>query len=397
MRTLYFDCFAGASGDMILGALIDAGLDLDALKKELQKLNVPNVDLQIERVDRSGISSTKFEVSVPDEKKHRHLRDIEKIIDESPLLESVKTRSRSIFRRLAEAEAKVHGVEIEKVHFHEVGAIDAIVDIVGACVGFEILGIENFICSRINVGHGFVEMEHGKFPVPPPAVAELLNGIPIFAGEFEGEMTTPTGAAVISTVCSSYGRLPEIKVEHAGYGAGNRTYPNFPNVIRVLVGETEAEETVNSTENLFLLETNIDDSTPQTIGFVTERALEFGANDCWVTPIQMKKNRPGFKVSILCTAEKKDRMVNLLYSETTTLGVRSVSVQREALEREIVKVETRFGPIAVKVARSEGLVKNAMPEYEDVRAAAIRHSIPFSNVREAALSAMHESAAAAGK
>jgi uncharacterized protein (TIGR00299 family) protein len=397
MRTLYFDCFAGASGDMILGALIDAGFDVDVLKAELIKLNLPNVDIRIERVDRSGIAATKLKVIVPDERNHRHLADIQKIIDGSQLSADVKTRSKAIFGRLGEAEALVHGIDIEKVHFHEVGAADAIVDIVGACVGFEILGIEDFRCSIINVGSGCVEMEHGVFPVPPPAVTELLKGVPIFAGEVDGEMTTPTGAAIITTVCNSYGRVPEMEIEQTGYGAGSRTYERFPNVIRVLIGETRTATVGSNSEELVLLETNIDDSTPQTMGFVMERALKLGANDCWITPIQMKKNRPGFLVSILCTLELKARMLHLLYAETTTLGVRVSAVSRDMLVREVVTVKTRFGPIDVKVARSDGRVVNIMPEYDHLRAAAIEYDVPFAVVRDAALDALKQTAAAGAK
>ena len=397
MRTLYFDCFAGASGDMILGALIDAGLDLAELQAELRQLKTPNIDISTERVDRSGITSIKLGVNVPDEKKHRHLKDIEKVIDDSDLSENVKNRSKAIFARLADAEAKVHGIDVATVHFHEVGALDAIVDIVGACIGFEKLGIEDFVCSRINVGSGFVDMDHGRFPVPPPAVAELLRQAPVFAGEFDGEMTTPTGAAIISTVCSKYSRLPEMKAEQIGYGAGSRTFEKFPNVLRVLIGDAETADNRREVENLVLLETNIDDSTPQTIGYVMERALDVGANDCWITPIQMKKNRPGFKISILCTAEIKEKMLQLLYAETTTLGVRVTAVEREALQREIISVDTHFGSIDVKIARSDGRVVNAMPEYENVRAAAIEHSVPFATVREAARTALGEVAVAAGK
>ena len=395
MRTLYFDCFAGASGDMIVAALLDAGLDHEALQAELRKLGVTQVDLEVERVDRSGIAATHFKVVVPDEKKHRHLKDIEAIIDNAHFSENIKTRSKTIFRRLADAEAKVHGIAVANVHFHEVGAMDAIVDIVGACIGFELLGIEKFVCSKINIGHGFVEMEHGKFPVPPPAVAELLKEVPIFAGDTEGEMTTPTGAAIITSICSSYGPLPEIKVELTGYGAGSRNFDRFPNVLRIMIGETACASDGNSISNLVLLETNIDDSTPQTVGFVMEKALELGANDCWITPIQMKKNRPAFNISILCTPQLKKRMVELLYSETTTLGVRVSIVGRDELEREIVSVTTRFGAIDVKVARSNGRLMNVMPEFEHVRAAAIRHDVPFVVVHDAASRALKEKAIAA--
>ena len=395
MRTLYFDCFAGASGNMILGALIGAGLSPHDLKAELSKLSVPDFEIEVSKVDRSGISSTHVDVRIPDESKHRHLDQIEQIIDRSSLSDAVKNRAIAIFRRLAEAEAKVHGTSIEKVHFHEVGGLDAIVDIVGSCIGFEMLGIERFACSKIHVGSGFVEMTHGKFPVPPPAVAELLKGIPIYSTQVEGELITPTGAAIIATICDSYGTLPELKIEISAYGAGTRKYERFPNALRVLIGECES--ITSSRDSLLLLETNIDDSSPQLLGYVMERALEIGANDCWFTPIQMKKDRPATMVSILCDNVRKDRILELLYRETSTLGVRIRQVEREALEREIVTVNTRFGAVDVKIGRLDGLVVNAMPEYEQVKSAAVANHVPFIAVRDAALDALKNSATAGAK
>lgn len=397
MRTLYFDCFAGASGNMILAALIAAGVYREGLKSELSKLGVADFDLSIETVDRSGISALHVKVKVPDEKAHRHLHHIEKIIADSGLSESVKDRSLRIFRRLAEAEAKVHGISVEKVHFHEVGAMDAIIDIVGACIGFEMLAIEQFACSKIHVGSGFVEMEHGKFPVPPPAVAELLAGIPIYSTEIVGELITPTGAAIISTLCDDYGTLPEIQVETTAYGAGTREYENFPNVLRIFIGSaTNAAETGNfpdsveltafsGKQQLVLIETNIDDSTPQVIGFVMERAFELGARDCWFTPIQMKKNRPGVLLSILCDSEKKQELIEMLYRETTTIGIRISSIERHTLEREIKTVSTEFGDVAVKIAKSGDSIVNVMPEYDDVRRIALEKGVAFRIVNEAAI------------
>lgn len=404
MKTLYFDCFAGASGNMILGALIAAGVDPEALKWELLKLGMPGFDLLIEKVDRSGISAFHVKVEVPDEKAHRHLHHIEAIIRDSGLSESVKKRSLKIFRRLAEGEAKVHGIDIEKVHFHEVGAMDAIIDVVGSCIGFEILGIERFACSRIHVGSGFVEMEHGKFPVPPPAVAELLAGIPIYSTEILGELITPTGAAIISTLCDSYGAMPEILVETTAYGAGTRKYESFPNVLRIFIGETT--ETGNFSDSvelkaesvkqqLVLIETNIDDSTPQVIGFVMERAFEIGALDCWFTPIQMKKNRPGVMVSVLCDVERKEQLMEMLYNETTTIGIRINNIERHSLEREIKAVSTEFGVVNVKIALKDGKVLNAMPEYDDVRRIALEKRVPFRIVRDAALANLNLSSNAA--
>ncbi|MEP6946571.1 MAG: nickel pincer cofactor biosynthesis protein LarC [Acidobacteriota bacterium] len=386
MRTLYFDCFAGASGNMILGALIAAGVEPERLEAELRKLDIADFELVISRVDRSGISSVHVDVRVPHEHVHRHLSDIEAIIDRSVISESVRRRAKAIFKRLASAEAKIHGIDVNKVHFHEVGAMDAIVDVVGACIGFEMLGIERFACSRIHVGSGFAQMAHGKFPVPPPAVAELLSGIPIYSTEIEGELITPTGAAIIATLCDSYGAIPEMQLEHAAYGAGTREYSGFPNVLRLMIGTTATSEpTTESDEKLILIETNIDDLSPQILGFVMERAFELGARDCWFTPIQMKKNRPATMVSILCKAADQEGLSHLMYTETTTIGLRKTKVDRECLGRRIVSVSTRFGPIDVKVAVLGDTEVNAMPEYDQVKKAAVQHGVPYRVVRDAVL------------
>jgi TIGR00299 family protein len=386
MRTLYFDCFAGASGNMILGGLLGLGVAQEALERELAKLNLPEVSLNSTIVDRSGISGLHIEVVAPDQKAHRHLSDILKIINGSSLDDNVKATSIAIFSRLAEAEAKVHGIAAEKVHFHEVGAIDAIIDIVGACIGFQILDIEHFVCSEINVGSGSVEMEHGKFPVPPPAVAELLRNIPVYSNEMTGELITPTGAAIISTVCASYGRLPKLQLEATAYGAGTRSYDRFPNVLRLLIGEsTAAAKEYQQVDDLVLIETNLDDTSAQVLGFVMERAFELGALDCWFTAIQMKKNRPATMVSVLCRQEKRARISELLYKETTTLGLRVRPVERECLSREIVKVNTRFGSVDVKIALYDQQITNAMPEYEQVRSLALEHGVAFKTVHDEVL------------
>ena len=386
MRTLYFDCFAGASGNMILGALLALGVDMEELKRNLGTLAIAEFDLEVSQVDRSGIAATYVEVKVPHEHIHRHLGDINRIIDRSQLSDSIKARSKSIFRHLAEAESKVHGIDLDEVHFHEVGAMDAIVDVVGACIGFEMLGIERFACSKIHVGSGFVKMAHGNFPVPPPAVAELLTGIPVYSTEIEGELITPTGAAIISTLCDSYGVLPEMKVEVTSYGAGTREYTDFPNVVRLMLGETANAKVANvSTDRLILIETNIDDISPQILGYVMERSFELGALDCWFTPIQMKKNRPATMVSILCKSVNKDIFAELLYSETSTIGVRIREVDRECLSREMVSVETRYGTVDVKIARRANEVMNAMPEYDQVKKLAREKGVAFSVVRDAVL------------
>jgi pyridinium-3,5-bisthiocarboxylic acid mononucleotide nickel chelatase len=391
MRTLYFDCFAGASGNMILGALVALGVDETELIGQIKRLDVSGFDLEIKTVDRSGISATHVEVKVPREHAHRHLHTIEKIIDDSRLSENVKTRATAIFKRLAEAEAKIHGIDIQKVHFHEVGAMDAIIDVVGACVGFEMLGIEKFACSKIHVGSGFAQMAHGKFPVPPPAVAELLKNAPIYSTEIEGELITPTGAAIISIVCEEFGRIPEMRVEKTAYGAGTREYKGFPNVLRLMLGEVGSRESgvennqvsdhrPPTTDHLVLLETNIDDLSPQILGFVLERAFELGASDCWFTPIQMKKNRPATMLSILCETDKKEVLTEMLFRETSTIGLRVRETERICLPRRIEKIETKFGVVDVKIAGFNGESVNAKPEYEQLRAIAERENLPLREV-----------------
>ena len=398
MRTLYFDCFAGASGDMILGALIAAGADARALQEQLALLDVSDFEVSFETVDRSGISATHARVSVVEEQKHRHLSAILKIIAASRLSETVKRRASRIFERLGEAEARVHNVPVERIHFHEVGALDAIVDVCGACIGFELLGVERFVSSPLHVGSGTIEMAHGRFPVPPPAVTELLRDAPIYATDIKGELVTPTGAAIISTVCAEYGALPRMRVAATGYGAGTREYKDFPNVLRVMIGETDeaaaSDEATTDSETLIMIETNLDDTTPQVLGYVSERAFALGALDCFLTPVQMKKNRPGTLVSILCRADEQLVLTKLLFDETTTLGVRSYEVVRRALAREFVKVETEFGTISVKVAHAkDGRVSNVAPEFEDCRAAALDAGVPLHVVKRAARAAFDAQAA----
>jgi len=374
---------------MTLAALVSLGVDKTALIEQLRRLNISDFNIEFSIVDRSGISAVYADVKVPHERVHRHLSDIKKIINESTLSEAVKERAVAIFTRLAEAEAKIHGIEVEKVHFHEVGAMDAIVDVVGACIGFEMLGIERFTCSKVHVGSGFAQMAHGRFPIPPPAVAELLTRAPIYSTDIEGELITPTGAAIISTVCESYGAIPELKVERTGYGAGTREYKDFPNALRIILGETDrnaiSDHRPLTTDHLVLLETNIDDLSPQILGYVMDKAFLLGALDCWFTPIQMKKNRPATMVSVLCDLSKKDDITALLYSETSTLGVRLTYVDRECLPREVVKVRTEHGEVAVKIARFNDKIVNAKPEYDQVREIAERIHKPLKEVEQEVL------------
>lgn len=383
MKTLYFDCFAGASGDMILGALVGVGVDPQALREKLSLLDVSGYEIEFGTALRSGLSATQVHVRTAHEHHHRHLGDILKIIYSSRLSDGVKDRAARIFSKLAEAEARVHNEPIERIHFHEVGALDAIVDIVGAAIGFELLGVERFVCSPLHVGSGTVKMAHGVFPVPPPAVAELLKDVPVYSTAIAGELVTPTGAAIIKTVCETYGPLPKMSIEQTGYGAGTREYENFPNALRLMLGHDEsgAGET---RERLLVIETNIDDMSPQLYGHVMERAFEAGALDCYLMPVQMKKNRPGVLLSILCRPAEQDALTELLFLETTTLGVRCYEVERRSLERENVRVETPFGAIDVKVARMNGRVVNVKPEYEQCREAALRTGEALSLVERAA-------------
>ena len=393
MKTLYFDCFAGASGNMILGALVALGVDRDELIEQLKLLDISDFEIEFTTKDKSGIAALHADVKVPHEHAHRHLHTIEKIINDSRLADSIKDRAIKIFTNLAAAEAKIHGIEVEKVHFHEVGAMDAIIDVVGACIGFDMLKIEKFVCSKIHVGSGFAQMAHGKFPVPPPAVAELLQNAPIYSTEIEGELITPTGAAIIATVCEEFGRIPEMKVAKTAYGAGTRDYVGFPNVIRLILGEEsqlritnyelrEDSRSKSEERTLLLLETNIDDLSPQILGFVMERAFDLGALDCWFTPIQMKKNRPATIISILCKNEKREVFTELLYTETSTLGVRIQEVERNCLPREIVRVETEFGVVDVKIAKFNGKIVNAKPEYDQIREIAVKSKIPLREIEK---------------
>jgi pyridinium-3,5-bisthiocarboxylic acid mononucleotide nickel chelatase len=388
MKTLYFDCFAGASGNMILGGLVSLGINERELIEQIKLLDIADFSIEFTTVNKSGISAIHANVKVPHENAHRHLHTIEKIISDSGLSDNIKNRAIKIFTKLAEAEAKIHGIDVQKVHFHEVGAMDAIIDVVGSCIAFEMLGIENFACSKIHVGSGFAKMAHGKFPIPPPAVAELLKGIPIYSTEITGELCTPTGAAIISTLSTSYGEIPNLMTEKIGFGAGTRDYENFPNVIRLMLGETDHRPL--ATNHLFLIETNLDDTTPQVLGFVMDKAFEIGALDCWFTPIQMKKNRPATMVSILCEPQNKRQLIELLYVETTTLGVRIREIERECLERKFERVTTQFGEIDVKIGLLNGKQVNAMPEYEQLKRIANEKNVPLKLLKEEVLRKLNE-------
>lgn len=393
VKTLYLDCFAGASGDMLVGAMLDCGLDFELLRSELLKLGVEGYELSLKRASRSGISAAKFDVHLEDSHsrehhhEHRSLSEIKRIIASSTLSEQVKQRAQTIFQRIGEAEAKIHDIPIETVHFHEVGAIDSIVDIAGACVAFEVLKIERIVSSPLHVGSGSFQCAHGTYPAPGPATAELLKGVPIYSKDIEGELVTPTGAAIISTLAESYGPMPMMRIEKIGYGAGTRDYPTFPNALRAIIGEIEEGADCAPT-TVTVIEANIDDLNAQVFGYLMEKALAAGALDIFYTPAQMKKNRPGVLLTLLCNPPDRERMCDLIFRETTTLGVRYRNEQREILTREFVTVETEYGPIRIKVSRArDGRVMNASPEFEDCRAAAEKSGVGLRDAQTAALKA----------
>ncbi|RMG51458.1 MAG: nickel pincer cofactor biosynthesis protein LarC [Acidobacteria bacterium] len=395
MRTLYFDCFSGASGDMINGALLDLGVSLSALKEEIGKLSLGEVDVETRPVHRCGLRALKFDVRVGHaHQPERRLSDILELIGRAPLPEPVIDMACRIFRRLGEAEARAHGIPLDRVHFHEVGAVDAIVDIVGACLGFHLLGVERFTSSALNVGRGMTSCAHGPMPVPGVATAELLKGAPIYSTDVEVELVTPTGAAIISTVCHSYGPLPTMRLERVGYGAGTRELSERPNVLRLLLGEAPVQDRPLPAigERVTVIEANIDDMSPEILGYVMERALAGGALDIFYTPIQMKKNRPGVLVTILSRTEDRERLIDLLFRETTTIGLRYHEVERRCLHRRVIDVSTPYGPIRVKVSYSGDRMVNVAPEYEDCRIAAQKCDVPLRTVMEAAMTAFAQSA-----
>lgn len=363
---------------MILGSLLDLGLPLEDLSVELSKLSLKNYKLSARRLARSQIMATKFDVEISHEHTHRHYPDIAKIISQSDLSETVKDRASRIFYRLAEVEAKVHGSTIDEVHFHEIGAVDAIVDIVGACVGLEMLGIQRVYASALNVGHGFVETAHGTLPVPAPATAELLRGVPVYSNQVNGELVTPTGAAILTTIGHTFGQLPLFRIEKVGYGAGSRDFAKTPNVLRVLQGQVEEGVDLTSEESsVLVVEANIDDMNPQIYGHLQERLLAMGVLDVFVAPVQMKKNRPGVLLTVVVPKELIEAVSTVLFEETTTIGVRFHPAQRKTLVREVEEIQSEFGKVNVKVSRLNGRIVNFSPEYEDCRKLAVEHKVPY--------------------
>ncbi len=398
-RLLYFDCASGASGDMILGALVDLGLSMDALRAELAKLPLGGYRLEARRVRRSGIMATKVDVIVEEaaghpaegghghHHAHRGLRQILGLLEGSSLTGPVKERAASLFRRLAEVEASVHGTTPDEVHFHEVGAVDSIVDVVGAVIGLGWLDAERVVASPLNVGAGTVSMSHGVVGVPPPATARLVEGVPVYGGG-DGELLTPTGALVITAYATAYGPLPVVRPTAVGYGAGTKEAPGRPNVLRLIVGD---EEVAGGEEHIVVLEATIDDMSPQLCAPLVDRLLAAGALDVYFTSVYMKKTRPGLLVTVLVRPEGRENAEEILFAETTTLGVRRREWIRTVLERDVVPVATPYGSIGVKIGRRGRRVYNAQPEFADCERAASTHGVPVKEVWAAALASYRTS------
>lgn len=393
MKLAYLDLIAGASGDMLLAALVDAGLPCEELQRSLAGLHLPGFEIACAKVMRGAFSATRVEVRTDDRASARHLPEIETIIRESDLSAKVKERSLRIFRRMIEVEAAIHNAPVEAVHLHELGALDTIVDVTGVLLGLELLGIERVICSPVPLGRGMLRGAHGPMPLPAPATVALLvarpaegrPAPPIVGVEHAVETVTPTAAALITELASVYGPIPAMQLQAIGYGAGGRLTPE-PNILRVLLGTAEPVKDTPY-ETLELLETNIDDMNPELYGYVLEQLFAAGALDAYLTPIIMKKNRPGVVLNVLCRPEDTARLREVLFRETTTLGVRSQRVARHCLARASEQVETPFGPIRVKVGRWGDGHEKAAPEYEDCRAAAQAHGVPLREVYQAALAA----------
>jgi uncharacterized protein (TIGR00299 family) protein len=414
MKTLYFDCFSGIAGDMTIAAMLDLGLDLGYLRSELRKLPVEGYELRASRVVRANISAMKFDVLLEDgtsdsnpvraadhhhERHHQGLThhhhhkasEILTMIRQSGLNANVKRIAGAIFSKLAVSEGKVHQIPPEDVEFHELGAVDSIVDTVGSAIGFDALGVERFACSPINVGSGFIHCQHGIYPVPAPATADLLRNATIYSKHAETELVTPTGAAILSAVVEDFGKLAGASVEQIGYGAGTKQFQNFPNCLRLMLcsdrkGDMRSHESP-ATDTIDVIEANIDDMTPQNLGYVTERLLEAGALDVCAIPAQMKKGRSGYLLQVLAPPNRRKVLESLIFQETTTIGLRHYAAARSVLEREIVQVQTIHGRIGVKVSKLDGKITNVAPEYDDCVKFAKEKNVPLKDVQSVAVQA----------
>lgn len=377
-KIAYFDCFSGISGDMIIGALLDAGLDFNDLRAELLKLKIPNFEIKSNKATKNKIAATKFEVVTHEDKHYRHLKDFNQVLENSKLGENIKTKAKEIFLKIAQAEAKIHNQSIGKVHFHEIGAIDTITDVVGALIGIKLLGVQKVYCSKLNVGSGFVESSHGRFPVPAPATAEMLKGIPAYSTDSNAELVTPTGAAIITTLADKFGEMPAMETQSVGYGAGSRE-STLPNVLRVFIGEL-IQQPDSGKNAISIIETNIDDMNPQLYEHVMDKLIQNGALDVYLTNIMMKKNRPAIKLTALAKTEDQENIVRIILEQTTSLGVRIRKEERTILEREIREIETPYGKVKIKTAKLKGKIINTTPEYEDCKRIAEQRNIPLKQV-----------------
>jgi uncharacterized protein (TIGR00299 family) protein len=395
-RVLYFDCFSGISGDMALGALVDAGLPLEELTRALGSLALGDVELRAEKVLRAGVSATKFSVrdlaapnADPNHHPHRHLPKIFSLIDQSALSPTARDRAKAMFQRLGEAEAAIHQMPVEKVHLHEVGALDSIIDIAGIAFAMEWVGADRVVCSPLNVGGGMVHSAHGHFPVPAPATVKLLGHTPVYSGAVQKELVTPTGALIATTFASSFGPIPAMTIDRTGYGAGDRDEPSTPNVLRVLIGPETAAQPFRaaSGDRVVVVECEIDDMNPQIFGVAMDRLYAAGALEVFYVPVQMKKNRPGTLLTVIAPPEKRGTIADVIFAETTTIGLRHYEVERECLTREIVAIETPLGTVRFKVASRGGRVLNAQPEFDDCAALAAKHNRSVKDVQAIAIRA----------
>jgi len=391
-KIAYLDCSCGISGDMTLAALVDAGVSLAALNAAVGSLGLPGLSLKAQEVHQQGFRATQILVECEPEHEHRNLSQIQKLIDAGQLTTRQKDTAKRIFKRLADAEALVHGVAIDKVHFHEVGAADSIADIVGVAVGFDMLGVDRIEAAPVPTGSGRIKIMHGECSIPALAPAELLRGIPLAASPIEGELTTPTGAAILATLSDSFGPLPPMLIEQIGYGAGHREYSERPNILRIIAGEA-IKATDDQAGQVCLLETNLDDLSGEMIGYCITRLWDAGALDVYTTAIGMKKSRPGTMLSVLCQAGDAEVMEDILFSETSTLGVRSSMVARHVLRRQPHQVTTPWGPVEGKVSRHKFGLPRFSPEYESCRMTAAAHQVSLREVYEAAMKAFDVKAA----
>jgi pyridinium-3,5-bisthiocarboxylic acid mononucleotide nickel chelatase len=386
-KILVIEPFSGISGDMMIGALLDLGFSFDELKGKLEQLSLKGYSLSCQKCLRSGITATKFDVETGHSHHHRGFTDIRQMIDSSSLSAWVKAKSIEAFRKLAEAEGKIHGLPPEKVHFHEVGAVDSIIDIVGTMIALESFMPVQIFSSPVNVGQGTLKCQHGVYPVPGPAAQELLRNIPVFTNEVTGELTTPTGATLLATLVDSFGPRPAMRMSGAGYGAGTREIPGNANVLRLSLGEKigESSDSVSPEEKVAVIDATIDDMSPQIYGYFQEKALAAGALDVFSTPIQMKKNRPAMKMTCVCAVADVDRIAELIFRETTTIGVRYSFAHRKTLQREFEKVDTVYGTVTMKISLLNGEPVNFAPEFEDCRCLAVEKKIALKEIQAAAV------------